>query len=50
MNIDSDRVNVVLALCAVILVAGQQYLLKHPEKADATFARLQNIASNVPSD
>ena len=51
MDEDFDLVNAMLAmvLCAVLLVAGQQYLLKHP-KIDVASARPQNVVANLHSE
>ena len=39
-----------MALCAVLLVAGKQYLRKHPEVIDAASARLQSVVARLPSE
>jgi hypothetical protein len=51
MNDDFDLVSAMLALalCAVMLVAGQQYLLARPDTIEATSARLQHAARSGPS-
>jgi len=38
-----------IALSAVMLVAGQQYVSRQPEIAAATFAPLPHVAGNVPA-
>lgn len=53
MDDESDLVSAMLAmaLCAILLVTGQQYLMKHPETIEAAAARLQNVvASSNTSD
>ena len=51
MDDDFDLVSAMLAmvLCAVLLVGGQQYLLKHPESINATSSRLLSVASSATS-
>ena len=51
MNDDFDLVSAMLALalCAVMLVAGQQYLLARPDTIEATSARLQHATRSGPS-
>ena len=52
MDEDFDLVSAMLAvaLCAVVLVAGQQFLLKHPEAIEAASFRSQSVvASLLPS-
>ena len=48
MDEDLDLVGAMLAvaLCAVLLVAGQQYLLKHPD-IDAASARPQRVVGSL---
>ena len=48
MDEDFDLVSAVLAmvLCAVLLVAGQQYILKHPEVIDAASTRSKSVVAN----
>jgi len=48
---DSDLVTAMLAmaLCAMLLVAGQQYLLKHPEIATAS-ALSQRVGAGLPTE
>jgi hypothetical protein len=48
MDEDFDLVSAMLAvaLCAVLLVAGQQYLLKHPD-IDAASARPQRVVGSL---
>ena len=48
MGDDSDLVSAMLAmaLCAVLLVAGQQYLVKHPGIATASAGPLRVIANS----
>jgi len=52
MDEDFDLVSAMLAiaLCAVLLVAGQQYLLKHPEVVDAASSRSQSVIASLPSE
>jgi hypothetical protein len=47
MNDESDLVSAMLAVafCAVLLVAGQQYLLKHPENIQAPSNNLAATSS-----
>ena len=52
MHEDFDLVGAMLALtvCAVLLVAGQQYLLKHPEVIQASSDRPPSVVvSLLPS-
>ena len=48
MDEDFDLVSemLVVSLCAVLLVAGQQYLLKHPDIVAAS-ARTQRVGGSV---
>ena len=50
MNDDFDLVSAMLAiaLCAVLLVTGQQYLLKHPSVIDVASSRPQRVAASLP--
>ena len=52
MDEDTDLVNAMLAmaLCAVLLVAGQQYLLKHPEVIDVASSRSQSVIVSLLSE
>ena len=51
MDEDFDLVSAMLAmaLCAVLLVAGQQFILKHPEAIDAS-SRAQSVIASLPSE